>query len=116
MDQEHHTKGNVIVITPKMKTLNAIDTASFKAKVLNILENKEKPSVVIDLRNLDKIDSSGLGSFLTVLGHLNTRGGGLKLSCMNRPVRTMFELVSMHKVFEIFNTTEDAISDFNKKK
>ena len=116
MDNEHHTKDNVIIITPKITSLNASDAASFKAKVLDLVEKKEKPFVVIDLRNLNKIDSSGLGSFLTVLGHLNTRGGGLKLSCMNRPVRTMFELVSMHKIFDIFTTTEDAVSDFQKKK
>jgi anti-anti-sigma factor len=116
MDHDHHTKDNVIIITPKINSLNATDAASFKAKVLGIVEKKEKPFVVIDLRNLNKIDSSGLGSILTVLGHLNTRGGGLKLSCMNRPVRTMFELVSMHKLFDICNTTEDAISDFQKKK
>lgn len=116
MESELAKKEGVIIITPKMTSLDATDAPSFKENVLNLVKGNEKPFVVIDLRNLKFIDSSGLGSFLTVLGHLNTRGGALKLSCLNRPVRTMFELVSMHKIFDICNTTEDAVSDFNKKK
>ena len=33
---------------------------------------------------------------------------------MNKPVRTMFELVSMHKIFEIFNSTDDAVKSFKQ--
>ncbi len=111
----HKKKNNILVITPEMPSLDALAAPLFKEQVFDLIKNDEKPFVVVDLTNLTAIDTSGLGSFLALLRHLNTCGGSLKISCMNRPVRTMFELVSMHKIFDIFNTTEEAVSDFDKK-
>jgi anti-sigma B factor antagonist len=31
---------------------------------------------------------------------------------MNKPVRALFELVRMHRVFEIFNSSDEAIRAF----
>lgn len=111
----HQKNNNILVIKPEIPALDANGATHFKNQVFDLIKDKNKPFVVIDLSHLNTIDTSGLGSFLALLRHLNTCGGSLKISCMNRPVRTMFELVSMHKIFEIFNTTEEAVSDFNKK-
>lgn len=72
--------------------------------------------LIFDLSRLQFIDSSGLGSLLSVLRVLHTKGGDLKLTCMNKPVKAMFELVSMHKIFEIFPTREDAVRSFQQMK
>jgi anti-sigma B factor antagonist len=38
--------------------------------------------------------------------------GQLKLCCMAKPVRSIFELVRMHKIFEIHITEEEALRSF----
>lgn len=114
MDLAHQTQDNVLVITPEAATLDAKDAPEFKEKVISLISNGENRNVVLDLHKLTFIDSSGLGSFLSVLRTLHTQGGELKLARMNKPIRTMFELVSMHKIFEIFNSTEDAIRSFKR--
>lgn len=80
--------------------------------MIDIIGKSETQQVVLDLQNLQFIDSSGLGSFLSVLRTLNTQGGELKLACLNKTVRTLFELVSLHKIFEIFNSRDDAVKSF----
>lgn len=112
MKVAHQEKNQILVITPEGQNLDARDAPEFKKQVMDLITEKNARHVVLDLHQLQFIDSSGLGSFLSVLKALNTQGGDLKLSCMNNPIRTMFELVSMHKIFEIFNTTDDAISSF----
>lgn len=64
---------------------------------------------VLDMSQLQFVDSSGLGAILSCLRELNKRDGDLSLCGLTKPVRTLFELVRMHRVFEIFNTREEAI-------
>lgn len=106
-------KEGVLIITPQVDSLDANDTTEFKEKVHLLIKKHEIARVVIDLHHVQFIDSSGLGAFLSLLRSLHAHGGELKLACMNKQIRTLFELVSMHKVFEIFNTTADAASSFS---
>ena len=108
----HSKKDNILVITPEMDSLDAKDSSEFKSKVIELIQANAVNQVIFDLNKVQFIDSSGLGTFLAILRTLHGSGGELKLSRMNKPIRTMFELVSMHKVFEIFNSTEDAIRSF----
>jgi anti-anti-sigma factor len=108
----HSTQNNVLIITPEGESLDAQVSPLFKEKVVDLIANNPLNQVVFDLHTLRFIDSSGLGTFLSVLRTLHRKGGELKLACLNKPVLTMFELVSMHKVFEIFNTTEEAVRSF----
>lgn len=112
MDISHKTDGKVLVITFESGSLDARDANEFKEKVITVINDNKLKGVVFDLSKLDFIDSSGLGAFLSILRLMNSRGEDLKLSHLSKPVRTMFELVKMHKIFEIFNSTEDAVSSF----
>lgn len=112
MQISHEKHGEVLVITPKMESLDAKDAARFKEKVIELINESSSHAVVCDLGHLQFVDSSGLGSLLSVLRELNGRGGDLKLACMSKTIRTMFELVKMHKIFEIYHSTEDAVGSF----
>lgn len=114
MEIRHEKENNVMVITPEGESLDAKDAPDFKDKVIDLIYTNDSDNVVLNLTHLNFIDSSGLGSFLSILRLLHSRGGELKLSGMNKSIRTMFELVSMHKIFEIYDTSQDAIKSFNQ--
>jgi len=112
MNIKHATNDNILIITPEVGSLDAGGAPEFKERVIELINSNNASEVVFDLNNLQFIDSSGLGSFLSVLRVLNSRGGDLKLSQMNKSIRTLFELVKMHQIFEIYHSTEDAVSSF----
>jgi sigma-B regulation protein RsbU (phosphoserine phosphatase) len=116
MDISHDTKDGVLVVTLEGEHLDARETPFFKQKVVDLLENERVSRAVFDLHRLQFIDSSGLGAFLSILKALHSKGGDLKLSGMNRTIRTMFELVCMHKIFEIFNSPDEALRSFQTTK
>ena len=58
------------------------------------------------------VDSSGLGSFLSCLRKVLAGGGGLKLCGMSRQVRAIFELVKLHQILEIHDTSDEAVRAF----
>jgi len=87
--------------------LDASNAKEFKTKVAALIAPGTK--LVFDLSSLKFVDSSGLGALLSCLRQLSASGGVLKLCAMVKPVRALFELVRMHRVFEIFNTEEEAV-------
>jgi anti-sigma B factor antagonist len=103
--------GDVSVMMLFGASLDASNTKEFKRDVASILDSDHK--LIFDLSKLEFVDSSGLGAILSCLRQLNSTGGDLKLCSMGKPVRALFELVRMHRIFEIFNTREEAIKAFN---
>ena len=116
MDFAHSQIDNVLIITPKGENLDAKEAPDFKEKVLRLIDETHVQHVIFDMHQLQFIDSSGLGCFLSVLRKLNASKGDLKLCSMTKPVRSMFELVSMHKIFEIFPTPQDALKSVSTSK
>ena len=112
MDLSHNTKSDILIVTLEGDHLDAKETPNFKKRVADLIEQEQVTKAVFDLHRLEFIDSSGLGAFLSILKNLHGKGGDLKLSGMNTTIRTMFELVCMHKIFEIFNSPDEALRSF----
>jgi anti-sigma B factor antagonist len=104
--------GDVSLITIQVNKLDAANAKDFKADVTPLLANRQR--LVLDLGNLTFVDSSGLGAILSCLKQVTGTQGELKLCNLTKAARILFELVRMHKVFEIFNTREEAVASFKK--
>jgi anti-sigma B factor antagonist len=102
--------GEVAVVVLPVEELDAGNVAEFKREIAAVLEAHTK--VVFDLSRLRFLDSSGLGAFLSCLRRLNAKSGDLKLCGMSKQVRAVFELVRMHRIFDIFSAREEAVRAF----
>ena len=102
--------GDVAVVEIPVEELDASNAAELKRDIGPVLEANKK--VVLDLSRLRFVDSSGLGAMLSCLRQLTGRGGDLRLSGMSKPVRALFELVRMHRIFDIYGMKEEAIRAF----
>jgi anti-sigma B factor antagonist len=106
------TAGTVAITAVPVEELDAGNVAEFKRGIAPVLE--AQTNLVLDLSRLRFVDSSGLGAFISCLRKLNAKGGDLKLCGMSKQVRAVFELVRMHRVFDIFSTREDAVGAFDR--
>ncbi len=102
--------GGVAVATIPVEDLDASNVDDFKRDISPILESNT--AVVLDLSRRQFVDSSGLGAFISCLRKLNAKNGDLKLCNMAKPVRAVFELVRMHRVFDILPTRDEAVRAF----
>jgi anti-sigma B factor antagonist len=102
--------GAVTIATLHGDELDASNVQDFKRDVAPVLA--ENRNVILDLSHLRFIDSSGLGAMLSCLRQLNATGAELKLCGMAKAVRAVFELVRMHRIFDIYDTREQAVSSF----
>ena len=101
---------DVAVAVVPVDELDASNAAEFKRDIAPILQ--AHTSLVLDLSRLRFVDSSGLGAMLSCLRQLSAKGGDLKLCGMAKQVRTVFELVRMHRIFDIYATPEEAVRAF----
>ncbi len=102
--------GDISLVVVPGKALDASNSKDFKTSLASSLTPGAK--IILDLGNLDFVDSSGLGAMVSSLRQVCGVGGDLKLCALKKPVRALIELVRMHKVFEIFNTREEALAAF----
>ena len=106
------TISNVAVAAIPVEELDASNAGEFKRDIGPLLE--AHANLVLDLSRLRFGDSSGLGAFISCLRRLNAKGGDLKLCGMSKQVRGVFELVRMHRVFDILPDREAALRAFER--
>ena len=73
---------------------------------------REVINFVVDLAKVDFMDSAGLGALIASLKRITERGGDMKLAALQKKPRMVFEITRAHKVFEIYNSVEDALRAF----
>jgi anti-sigma B factor antagonist len=105
------TIGDVTIAHLKGEHLDASTVKDFKAAAEPALEKSMK--MVFDMSGLQFVDSSGIGAIISCLRKLNAKGGDLKLCGLSKPVRSLFELVRMHRIFDIFDSKEQAAAAFS---
>lgn len=102
--------GDVMVITINAEQLEVGNADDMRAALDQAIGEAKK--VVLDMSRVEFVDSRGCGVILSCLKHLAERGGDLKLCRINKPVRTVFDLIRLHKMCELTDTREQAIQVF----
>jgi anti-sigma B factor antagonist len=100
--------GTAIVAFP-VDNLDAGNVKDFRAAIQAIADSHD--NVVLDMQRLNFVDSSGLGALLSCLRTMKGKKGQLLLFGMTKPVRALFELVRMHRIFSIYNSREEALAE-----
>lgn len=101
---------DVLVIDLREDNLDASNVREFREAVQSLIQDRTR--VVLDLEGVKFVDSSGLGALISCLRQLNGRDGDLRLCAMSATVRALFELMRMHRVFNIQDTRAEAVASF----
>ncbi|MBM3494616.1 MAG: STAS domain-containing protein [Armatimonadetes bacterium] len=88
--------------------LDANNANTFKRAMEPVLADARE--AVLDMSSVRFMDSSGLGALLSCLRRLTAAGGALKLCALQKPVRSVMEMVRMHRVFDIYDTRNEALA------
>jgi anti-sigma B factor antagonist len=75
--------------------------------------SKENAYDVVNLAQVSFLDSSALDTLVLGLKRAWQFNGNLRLCCLQRRVRLLFELTRMDRVFEIYPCEEDAVDAFS---
>jgi anti-sigma B factor antagonist len=101
---------DVAVVGVNIEQFDASNAGDFKRQMAPVLQQSSR--IVLDLGRVKFVDSSGCGAILSCLKHATEAGGDLKLCQVTRAVRTVFELIRLHRICEILDTREQAVQAF----
>ncbi len=111
MNLKLEDNGKVVILMVKEERLDAHNSDQLKQE-LSRLFGEGKTGVVVDLKEVRFIDSSGLGALVSGFKNASSRQASLKLSSLQSQVRSMFELTRLHRVFDIYPTIDEAVDAF----
>jgi anti-sigma B factor antagonist len=72
----------------------------------------KKESILVNLKGVDYVDSSGLATLVEVLKNLRVYGGKLKLSNLSSKVMGLFEITKLTTLFDISDDESTALTSF----
>ncbi|MCE5198233.1 MAG: STAS domain-containing protein [Armatimonadota bacterium] len=78
-----------------------------KQQIIGILESGAK-ELVVDLTKVDYLDSTALGVLIGGLKRMREVDGNMVLICPSPRIRRVFEITGLDKIFDIYNSEEEA--------
>ena len=110
MEIPEKTVGNVGIIFLSGR-LDAYAANEVEQK-LNLLCTVANANVVVNLKSLEYISSSGLRVLLASLKKVRKQNGDIRLACLQPYVREVFDIAGFTQLFKMFDKEEDAIASF----
>jgi anti-sigma B factor antagonist len=110
MNRQLKQLGRVTLLTVLDTYLDARNVAQFKALITQLQDNS--PQLVLDLSQVQFLDSPGCGALLSAVRCLDRFGGQIKVCCLTRSVRNSLDLLQMLCILEVYETRDEAIRAF----
>ena len=111
MSYSFNVENDILIVKIEEKRATIEFSGTLKDDLAKKIEQGNS-NVIIDLGATEFVDSSFLGTLVAGLKKTKNNSGNLKIVDLQEPVRDMFELTRLYKIFEIFDTLEDAINSF----
>ena len=84
------------------------DDSAYLRKMIRSLLDEGHRRIVLNLGDVDYIDSSGIGELVSGYSAVRSQGGELKLLNLSRRVRDLLQLTKLYTVFDVH--TEEAMA------
>lgn len=101
-----------VIVMQLPEQLNAEEVRTFLQELGPLLESN-RPRIVLDCSQVRSMDSAGVEMLLHCLEETLKRDGDLKLAALSAEAEVMLELTRVARVFEIFQSSDEAVRSFN---
>jgi anti-sigma B factor antagonist len=104
-------KDKIDVISFSVNRINALITDDIRESINKVFDNSNS-KVIIDLKGVEYIDSSGFGCFLSAMKAARSNYGILKFANPEPGVLELFHTLHLHTVFQIYDDLDNCMRSF----
>ncbi len=104
--------GNAFIFLCKGRLVFGDECAVLRDRVSSMLLGS--PNIVVSLREVDYIDSGGIGVLIGLLVSARNRGGDLKLVAPNQHVTNVLRRTNLHTIIELYADDDKAVAAFHQ--
>ena len=102
----------MLVVNCSGRVVFGEESASLRDTVKKVLV--QSPKVVLNLREVNYIDSGGLGTLVSLFTTARNAGGAVKLARLSQRVGDLLQITKLLTIFEVFDDEEVAAQSFKK--
>jgi anti-sigma B factor antagonist len=106
-----YEKNGIVIMEPKGKIMGGPDATILHDRLHEFIETGKK-KVVIDMSQVEWMNSTGLGILISGLTTLRNNQGELKLANVTGKIQSLLAITKLITVFDAFDSVEDAIKSF----
>ncbi|MBD3382457.1 MAG: anti-sigma factor antagonist [candidate division Zixibacteria bacterium] len=111
MKLNSYEKDGVHVVEIKGQLMGGPDTGELDEKLYSII-GQDKKKAVVDLKDCDWINSSGLSILIHHYKKFRDAGGELKLASLTNKVERIMVISRLTEVFDVHDSIDDAVKAF----
>jgi anti-sigma B factor antagonist len=98
-----------LLLNLSIKDANMGSSDEFKAELISLFD-KHRKRLIINLEPIEYIDSSFLGALVSVLKYVISFQSDIILVGLQKDVANLFSLIRLDKVFKIYGSFDDALT------
>ena len=87
------------------------EVATFRERLQKLIDSR-RTNIIVNLKDVDYIDSTGLGALVMSYTSLQRAGGKIKLLNLNRRGIELLVMTKLTTIFEVFDDEQSAINSF----
>jgi anti-anti-sigma factor len=107
-------EGRVQVLKPVGHILGGPETDEFVNTARELAE-KGNTALLVDLADVEYMNSLGLGALTRVLITFSRVNGAVKVCCLTPRVRRLFDIVKFYHLFEYYDSERAGVDAFSKE-
>ncbi|MEJ2636024.1 MAG: STAS domain-containing protein [Calditrichia bacterium] len=102
---------DVVVISLEGSLMGGPEAVSLNEAVNRLLD-EGMYKLVINLENVERMNSSGLGILIKALSTFKSNGGDLKLASLSPKIDNLLHITKINTILESYDTIEAAVNSF----
>jgi anti-sigma B factor antagonist len=106
------TVNGVLVVDCSGRVVFGEESATLRDTVKKLIA--QSPNIVLSLKEVNFIDSGGLGTLVSLYTTARNAGGAVKLARLSQRVGDLLQVTKLLTIFEVFDDEEEAAKSFKK--
>lgn len=103
---------NLVIFKIKNSKIEGLISAHYKAEFL-IFCQPELDAFIIDLSDVESIDSAGFGAFLLAYRQLKESGTPVVLCNVNDYIKSLMSMTQIDELFDYYDNLQDALAEYD---
>jgi anti-sigma B factor antagonist len=111
LEIQQREREGIVILDLKGRLTVGNEVATFRDRVQKLVSSG-RTSIILNLQDVDYIDSTGLGALVMSYTSLQRAGGKIKLLNLSRRGIELLVMTKLTTIFEVFDDEQNAINSF----
>ena len=106
------TKDGILMVDCNGQIVFGEESSLLRSTVKNAVSENNR--IVLNLGEVNYIDSTGLGTLVGLYTSVHKAGGAVKLMCLTKRVSDLLQLTKLLTVFDVYDSEAEAVESFRR--